>query len=449
MRSRGVEAKLEAASGEPLPAVGRPAGERRGLRQSVLSLADQGVASLANFATGVLVARGCTKEGFGLYMLGITVILLLTDLQGSLIATPYMVYAPRLRGEERGRYSGSTLLHQALLSLLTVAVLAVAAVGTMFGLGPRGLEPVMWALSGTVGIIMLREFARRICFARLEIGTALVLDTACAVVQLGSLAVLGRLHLLTTPRVFGLMGAVCGLVVALWLWWERETFRPRVGRAISDGRRNWLVGKWVFLSGLLWTGSTNIYPWLLASFHGTAAAGVFAACLGVVSASNPLLLGVQNLVGPRVAHEYAAHGPAALRRLVLRITALLAVPVTVVTVALMVWGDRLIGLLYGHRYAGNAAVVKLLALNLLVTALAFAYSRALFAVERADLDFGLNVATVVIMATAGVWLVRLHGPLGAACGLLVANVVTSLARAVLFLALPERVPAALREEAHA
>ncbi len=433
--------------GELPPGVSQGAAPRRALGQSMLSLADQAVASIANFATGVIVARGCTKEGFGLYMLGLTVILLVTDLQGSLIATPYMVYAPRLEGARRVEYTGSTLLHQLMLSLLTVVVLAVAAVGTMFGLGPRGLKPVMWALAGTVAIIMLREFARRICFARLEMRTALVLDTACAVLQLGSLALLARFGLLTTPRVFGVMGVVCGLVVALWLWWERQAFQPQLARAIEDLRRNWMVGKWVFGSGLLWTASTNIYPWLLASFHGTAAAGVFAACLGVVSASNPILLGVQNLVGPRVAHEYAAHGPAALRRLVLRISVALAVPVSLITVALMVWGDRLIGLLYGHRYAGNSTVVKLLALNLLVTALAFAYSRALFAVERADLDFVLNVATVVIMATAGAWLVRAWGPSGAALGLLLANAVTSMARAGLFLVLPVRVVE--RQQVHA
>ncbi len=435
-------------AGEELPpAVGRGAVSRRALQQSMLSLADQAVASIANFATGVIVARGGTKEGFGLYMLGLTVILLVTDLQGSLIATPYMVYAPRLKGAQRVQYTGSTLLHQLLLSLLTMGGLAVVAVGTMIGLGPRGLEPVMWALAGTVAIIMLREFARRICFARLEMRTALVLDTACAGLQLGGLGLLARFGLLTTPRVFGVMGVVCGLVVALWLWWDRQAFQPQLARALEDLRGNWMVGKWVFGSGLLWTASTNIYPWLLASFHGMAAAGVFAACLGVVSASNPILLGVQNLVGPRVAHEYAAHGLAALRRLVLRISVALAVPVSVITVALMVWGDRLIGLLYGHRYAGNSIVVKLLALNLLITALSFAYSRALFAVERADLDFVLNGATVVIMATAGVWLVRAWGPLGAASGLLLANAVTSVARAGLFLALPTRV--GKRQQVHA
>ena len=81
------------------------------------------------------------------------------------------------------------------------------------------------------------------------------------------------------------------------------------GESIADLKRNWTFGKWVFASGLLWTASTNLYPWLLAFFHGAAAAGTFAACMGVVSASNPVLLGIQNLVGPKIAHEYAQGDP--------------------------------------------------------------------------------------------------------------------------------------------
>jgi O-antigen/teichoic acid export membrane protein len=226
--------------------------------------------------------------------------------------------------------------------------------------------------------------------------------------------------------------------VIWWLWADRSFYRPRADASVADLKRNWTFGKWVFASGLLWTASTNLYPWLLAFFHGAAAAGTFAACMGVVSASNPVLLGIQNLIGPKIAHEYAQNGPIALRRLVLRISAIIALPLSLLTLALILWGDRLVGMLYGHQYTGNMPVVAALACNLLVTAVAFAFSRALFAVERADLDFRLNLAAIAIMATLGLWLVRSYGPLGAALGLLTAIVLTSAVRAAVFLMLPMR-----------
>ena len=91
---------------------GSASAPKTALHQGVLSLADQGVASITNFVTGVIIARASSKEEFGLYMLGFSLILLVTDLQTSVIATPYMVYAPRLKGRAHALYAGSTLVHQ-------------------------------------------------------------------------------------------------------------------------------------------------------------------------------------------------------------------------------------------------------------------------------------------------------------------------------------------------
>jgi len=77
----------------------------RALHQGIISLADQAVASATNFATGIIIARACSKEELGLYMLGFSLIFLMTDFQTSLITTPYMVYAPRLKGRAHALYT--------------------------------------------------------------------------------------------------------------------------------------------------------------------------------------------------------------------------------------------------------------------------------------------------------------------------------------------------------
>jgi O-antigen/teichoic acid export membrane protein len=415
----------------------------KGLAQGLYSLADQGVASITNFATGVIIARASSKEEFGLYMLGFTLILLVTDLQTSLIATPYMVYAPRLKANAHALYAGSTLIHQVVFSLLTMLVLAAAALGARFGLGPAGLQAVLTALAAVISLIMLREFVRRICFARLKLRSAFVFDTCIGGGQLLGLLLLAHFRLLSASTAYWVIGPVCGVAVLCWLWLDRRFYHLRLDESVADLKRNWTFGRWVFASGLLATASTNLYPWLIAFFHGTAAAGVFAACLGVVSASNPMLLGIQNFVGPKIAHEFAANGARALRRLVLKISAVLVLPVSALTLTLVLWGDRFIALLYGHRYAGNGLVVSILALNLLVSAVVFSFSRALFAIERADLDFWFNLAAFLTMATVGLAFVRSYGPLGAAFGLLLANTVTSTIRAGAFLRLPVHSPSAL------
>jgi O-antigen/teichoic acid export membrane protein len=398
------------------------------MRQGVHSLLDQGAVSATNFLTGVIIARTCSKTELGLYMLGFSVFLFLVDLQTSLIATPYMIYAPRLKGSASALYTGSTLIHQSGFCLLATLALAVSAVMSRFGLGPKGMGSVLWALAAAVSSIMFREYARRILFAHLKAMRALVLDSCIAVAQIGSLLILGHLGFLSANRAYWVVGGACGLAVLGWLWSDRSVHHIRMSQAAADLRKNWAFGKWALISGFTWTLSMNLYPWLLAAFHGTASAGIWAACLGAVALGNPAVLGVQNFLGPKIAHVYAAVGPTALGRFVFRASIAFAVPISLFCVAMMLWGGRLVGSLYGHEYLGNGLVVAILAWNLSVTAVASSFSRALFAIERADIDFAANLAGLFVMFTLGIWLVRSFAIAGAAAGLLIANAATSGAK---------------------
>jgi O-antigen/teichoic acid export membrane protein len=431
-------AKPIAPIGPKRSAFGLALSPDRALHQGILSLADQAVASATNFATGIIIARTCTQEEMGLYMLGFSVVLLATDLQTSLISTPYMVYAPRLKGRAHALYTGSTLLHQLSFSMLIAFVLLGGAFAAAMGAGPRGLGPVLWALAAAITFIMLREYARRVCFVRLKLLTAFLFDACIGIAQIGGLLFLVRFHLLSAHRAYWVIGSACGIALLWWLWSNRGCCRPQIGESWADLKKNWVFGKWVFASGLVWALGMNLYPWFLAEFHGTASTGIWAACLGVSSVGNPALLGIQNLVGPKIAHEYAAAGPAALRGLVLKVTAAISLPVSLLCLALILCGGRLISLLYGSQYAGNSGVIAILALSVLISAPAFCFSRALYACERADLDLLGNLAALFVMLTLGVWLVRAFGPLGAAFGLLGGNIATSALKAGTYLRIQNR-----------
>jgi O-antigen/teichoic acid export membrane protein len=428
-----VDARPIALAWRTLSRLGLALSPDRALHQGILSLADQAVVSATNFLTGVIIARTCFKDELGLYMLGFSLILLMTDFQTSLITTPYMVYAPRLRGRAHALYTGSTLIHQLAFCLLTMLALVCGAFAVTIGVGPRGLGPVLWALVAVIGLIMLREFARRVCFASLKLKTAFLFDTCIAVGQIGGLLLLARFGLLSASRAYWVIGTACGIAVLWWLWSDREFYHPRMSESLADLKKNWILGKWVFASGLVWAVSMNLYPWLLAAFHGVASTGVWAACLGVVSVANPALLGIQNLVGPKIAHVYAADGSRALRRLVLQITAVIVIPMSLLCLMMFIWGGRLVTLLYGRQYAGNNLVVAIMALIILVAVPSFSFSRALFAIERADLDFLVSFAALSVMVTTGFWLVRAFGVLGAACGLLATNFIVAAVRAGAFL----------------
>ncbi|MEW6750309.1 MAG: oligosaccharide flippase family protein, partial [Candidatus Latescibacterota bacterium] len=291
---------------------------RATVRQGLLSLVDQMAASACNFATAVVIGRTCSKEEFGLYALTTTVVFFAAIVQTSLISMPYVVYGPRLAGPRRRRYLGSVLLHQLGYCALAALLLAAAGAGLALGIGPPRLAPLAWAVAGALVFILMREQVRRICLAQLRMGTALLLDAGVLGLQLAGLVLLGRLEHLSAGGAYGLMGAACGASALAWLVANRKSFEPRLGEALGDLRQSWSLGRWMALSGVLWAVCADTYPWLLAAFHGTGAAAVWAACAGLRALCNPLVMGVTNYLGPALARQQAVGGSAALRPFVFR-----------------------------------------------------------------------------------------------------------------------------------
>ncbi len=397
------------------------------VRKGWFTLANQCIVSATNCLTGVLIGRFCTKEEFGLYMLGFSIVLFVLDLQTSLISTPYMVYSPRLKGRQLSRYNGSSLIHQVMLSAIVLLVLAAWGVLSL-GFGPRGLDRVIWTLVGVIFFMMFREFVRRLCFAQLRMEIAFLFDLCVASVQVCGLIILYRLGLLSANHAYCVIGCASGVAGVGWLLFNRKHFLIQVSQLISDFKSNWKFGKWVFLSGVVWLGSMNLYPWLLTFYHGTASVGVWGACLGVLALVNVPLAGVQNFLGPKIANVYAADGIKALRRFAFRASLVLGLVMGFLSCVLFILGGPLLVLFYGGKYSGNGFVVSILALGTVAASIAFAFSRALFAMERSDVDFRVNFIPVFILFTCGLLFVRSFGPLGAALGLLLANISATAVR---------------------
>jgi O-antigen/teichoic acid export membrane protein len=105
---------------------------------------------------------------------------------------------------------------------------------------------------------------------------------------------------------------------------------------------------------------------------------------------------------------------------------------SILSCVLLLLGEPLLVLFYGEKYSGNGFVVFILALSLVAASVAFSFSRALFAMDRADIDFKVNFVPLFILFTVGLWLVRAYGPLGAATGLLLSNGAASAVRSGMF-----------------
>ncbi|MEL7237365.1 MAG: polysaccharide biosynthesis C-terminal domain-containing protein [Planctomycetota bacterium] len=408
---------------------------RRGLKVGT-SLADQAACSATNFLTGVLVSRSVTEAEFGLYGTALATLLIITEAHNALISTPHQVLSPRLHGGDLRRFNGSNLLGS--LSLGGVSLIGLLAASTVVWLlGDEHFGQTMLALAIAMWAILARQFARQFSFAMHRPAMALLVDAIMAVVQLGTLFVLFRNGQLGPVSAVIVIGVANAIAVGVFLLLDRRRFAPRPVDARRDFAATWPMAKWLVFSGVLWTLGMHGYPPLIFGVAGKEQAGIWTACFGIAALANPLLMGIQNIVGPAVAHAYTAHTVEGFRRYVLRITAGFGGLVLPFAIVVSIFGELLVSI-YGPQYTGYGAIVGILAFSTLTHAIGFPSARGLMAIHQTRHDLIGNVITLAVMLSAGIALIAMYGVLGAALSFVISEVLGNGYRVAAFLWLTRR-----------
>jgi O-antigen/teichoic acid export membrane protein len=172
--------------------------------------------------------------------------------------------------------------------------------------------------------------------------------------------------------------------------------------------------------------------WLLELLIDTSATGLFAACMTILTLSNPLILGLGNALGPRIARVATSEPEAAARALVHRSNLMVGGVLFLFAIGVALFGQWFLVRLYGSEFGGNFATLDLLALAFLIGGLSTATDYGLRAAERTDLSFYAGVAGLVVTVGASVPLILFLGVQGGAVGYLLGCLTTSLLRHVFF-----------------
>jgi O-antigen/teichoic acid export membrane protein len=196
--------------------------------------------------------------------------------------------------------------------------------------------------------------------------------------------------------------------------------------------QNLSFGKWVFASNITGLIACQLYPWFLAGFHGTKATGIFSACWSLVAVVNVLQLGIGNFLGPKTAHA-SFRGLNDLHRVVHTATAYLVGFAGVFFLMILIFGGQLIEVIYTSKYAGNAALVSVLALSVMASTVGSAAAWGIWAMGQPKTNFKVNLLSLGLAISLGAYLVESFGPMGAACSLLAGNAITSIIRYVCFI----------------
>jgi O-antigen/teichoic acid export membrane protein len=440
----GSRSERNAAANRRKGAEGSGGQERRWLTIAgtrAIALADQAVVSGTSFVTTAMIARWAFPDELGIYAMAISLLVSWVAIQESMISLPYTIqrHSPQVTPTER---AGSYLALSGLFSMLAIAIFSIVAFGLSVAIAPHGLVAAISILAAAVPFAALREFGRRFGFAHLRVMQSLMLDLASSAVQLCGLAWLGwtgRLSAVTACTAIGVGYAVPSVA---WLYLSRERFTVRPSELRKAMRQSWQFGKWLCASRIAESLHAQLIYWIVALAIGTAATGAYAACMSIVSFSNPLILGFFNILLPQASVALAKGGVSRLQREVIQDTLLLGAAVGLFCLLVVFAGEQAMHLVFhGPRYEGQGHTLLVLALAVLAGALGMPAANALATIERPYAIFFASLIAMVVTVVL-VWVLILKwGLVGAAWGFLAGNAVRTLARWAAFLRLVRQIDA--------
>ena len=397
-------------------------------RQGVRTLADQAVVSGTRFAVTIVVGRIAGVEELGLYAIGFSIIMVVSVIQESLLMSPYTVLGRREKPARRRRFAGSVFILSVGLGLIATA--GLAAFGLIAAeMGIAAAARLSATLAWVVPCVLLQNFARKMSFAHLRIGSALALDLGVAVIQVAGLVALAWTAALSAETALATMGMASLLTGLAWLPLNGRDLTVRRGRILPQLSANWRFGRWVLGTQQVATLGTSIILWLVSALGGTAAAGIFAACSVVITAANPLSLGLGNLLEPKTAGAVATHRFDRLLGIVNVTTALMALTLGAYWVLLLVLGSDLIDWIFANpvlRDQGHLVVV--LGTVVLLRGINLSRSVALRALGSPHHNFIASVLNLAVTLLTAYPLIDVHGALGGGYAVLVGTMVGTIAR---------------------
>ena len=402
-------------------------------QDALVCLFNQGIVSVAGFATSVLIGRWAGKPELGLYVIGLSLVLFARGFQQQLVSTPYTIYHHRRSDSLMPAYRGSCMIQQFGFVAITLVYLIIQIVAATAGwvsadVIPPEVIPALTALLIFIPAILLREIVRGYCFVHSKNTSVLAIDVAISILQIATLVAFGFCGILSGATAWVAIGISCLLTIGFWYFKSGPPLQFQKERISEDLKLNWTFGKWAVSGQFVGSLPTYLLPWLLLLAAGAEGAGMFGAGLTLVGVANIFNTGMLNYLTPKAAKVYVEEGSAGLRQLMLQMYLLFLVAIGCFIVLLATFGDWIAVRIFTNDYAGLQLILTLLAVAKLFEGFSHTASGGLFAMERIKENFWIDVVLMFVTITAMLLLIRPWGVLGAAWTMLIGSATSAILR---------------------
>lgn len=371
----------------------------RFLQKSFLSMAEQGIFSLASFVTGILLARAAGTEASGIYTLLLSAVMIALGLQRTAVALPFSVLYPKLDSEkEKKKYRAATWNIEVLILFFLVIAMVILRITGILKFDMRPSAMVVFLIG-----YLLKDFIRQYFYAMDQVGRCLIMGLTQVILQIGILLFLYQNNYFSLDGmlfVIGFTSLFCSLSAAADSFSLKMT--PDILKAAI--RKNWFTAKWSIGISMSDAVKNQISIWMLNGFVSTEAVGIYNANNTFAMLPQPVFNGLSQFLLPHFSKMFAQHEYRQLLKKTLEAAGMIVICNGGWALCLTIVGTRLIKFIYGQEYQVTLAVMLLCCIRGAFTSLSSIASSVLQAIEKPQYIVKSLAVSIIVMSTAGVLL---------------------------------------------
>lgn len=380
-------------------------------RRAVLTLFDQGVSSISNFAVTVVVARLAGAAGLGYFSFAYAAWQLLSAFHRAVVTDPMTMTGDVRVSTERGRIRQG--LAAELLLGASGALVAAIVGASLEAAGQRGYGTAMMSLAPWIPVLLLQDYWRWIGFMIRRPGQSLLNDTVFNCVQGAAFAAVFIFHVHSLPVIVAAWG-LGGLAGAAWGAVQYRV-TPALGGGWSLLTARWGVSKWLAGDTLLNSAANQSSIFIAGAILGPVGLGGLRAARTLVTGPSMVLVQAGGSIGlPEATNAYARKGWRGLSAVSRIITALGLVSTGACVAAVVVWGPTLLRVVYGASFARYQTAAVLYGVALMLVSLELGPLLVLKATRNTHWTFAIQIINVVTSVGSALGLALAYGVDGAA-----------------------------------
>lgn len=408
--------------GEASPAFSFAALRRRVLRGSTWVLGGRIVTTILGFVINVLLARILTHAELGAYFTSYTLVIvgsIVAQLGLDLAVVRFVAAALGTDRPEDARSTVRTVFGAGTVGVVVVAMVVLAGGGWLARHVYQSplLASVIPITAGWLAVAALQSLTVETWrgFQRFDLATLFdqfLVDIVLATV-FGAFFILsvrpglGNVLLLSTVFSAGVMITAGALLV------RRVRRLPPGGRV--SGREIFHMAWPVLITNIsIYLLSTGVDLLVLGAFQPQQQVGIYGAATRLmILVSTPFLI-LQGVTPPIIAELYAQGRKAELERTLRSVATLAALPALLILAVFLIFGENVMGLLYGPFYRQGALILTILSVGRVVAVICGSSGVTLMMTGRQRVLMNLTILTGIASVLGGIVMAPRFGGVGVA-----------------------------------